>query len=173
MRDHVYEEKVSSGRTEALWVVLTLLFLVLLICRAISAGFGFLTVAFLCGFLLFLFYSLNYVTLTIRMTTEALQLRFGVFRFTVPWRTIEKCELDNTPMWRIAGAGVHCTWIRKRYRVFLNFLEHPRVVVALRERKGPVRDIAFSTREPERVLGAINRRIAEGSAPTGSQAGLN
>jgi Ca2+/Na+ antiporter len=157
-----YEERVSSGKTEALFVVLALLFLLLFVWRAMATGLGLLAIVFLLLFGLFLFYSLNYRTLTITMTSESLELGFGVFRWTVPWHTIEECDLDDTPMWRIAGAGIHCTWIRRRYRVFLNFLEYPRVVLALRERKGPVRDIAFSTRRPEEVVRAITQRIGQG-----------
>lgn len=33
-----------------------------------------------------------------------------------------------------------------------NFLEHPRRVVMLKARRGPVRDIAFDTRQPEEVM---------------------
>jgi hypothetical protein len=36
-----------------------------------------------------------------------------------------------------------------------NFLEHPRVVIALKQKKGPVRDIAFSTRHLEEVMQLI------------------
>ena len=166
-----YEEKVSSRKTEALFVVLALLFLLLLVWRAMATGFGVLSIAFFCFFGLFLFYSLNYRTLRIRMTSEFLELRFGVFRWTVPWDTIQKCDLDDTPMWRIIGAGIHFTWIRRRYRVFLNFLEYPRVVLALRQPKGPVRDIAFSTRRPDEVVSAIAQRIGHESAPARPSAG--
>jgi hypothetical protein len=36
-----------------------------------------------------------------------------------------------------------------------NFLEYPRVVLALKQRKGLVRDIAFSTRRPQEVMRLI------------------
>jgi hypothetical protein len=168
-----FEERVSSGRTEALFVGLTILFLLLLTWRAVATGLGLLTIAFFCGFGLFLFYSLNYRTLTIRMTSESLELKFGVFRWTMPWHNIEKCGFDDTSLWRIAGAGIHLTWIRRRYRIFFNFLEYPRVVLALRERKGPVRDIALSTSTPEEVVSAITQRIGRGLAPARPPAGAD
>ncbi|HML39578.1 MAG TPA: hypothetical protein PKD23_02740 [Bellilinea sp.] len=37
-----------------------------------------------------------------------------------------------------------------------NFLEYPRVVIQLTIKKGPVRDIAFSTQRPEDVIRLIN-----------------
>jgi hypothetical protein len=36
-----------------------------------------------------------------------------------------------------------------------NFLEHPRVLIALKVKKGLVRDIAFSTRQPGEVMRLI------------------
>lgn len=49
-----YEERVSSPRTEALFVALALVFLLLLVWRATTSGFGYLTLAFLAAFGFFL-----------------------------------------------------------------------------------------------------------------------
>lgn len=68
---------------------------------------------------------------------------------------IDYCFLDETSLWRIGGAGIHFSPIGGRYRAMLNFLEHPRVVVALKQKRGPVRDISFSTRHPEQALSFI------------------
>lgn len=136
--DPIYEEKVASRRTVALFVTLTLLFMALLVWRATNSGLGFLTIVFFCLFSFFLFCSLNYRTLIIRLTPESLVLRFGIFTWRISAATIEQCYLDDTPMWRIGGAGIHFTMIRRRYHAMLNFLEYPRVVVSLKKRKGPV-----------------------------------
>jgi hypothetical protein len=50
--------------------------------------------------------------------------------------------------------------IRERYRASFNFLEHPRVVIALRRRRGPVQDISFSTRRPDDVLRLIQEAVS-------------
>lgn len=155
----LYEERVSSTRTEVLFVALSVLFLLLLIWRATTSGLTALTLAFLCFFGFFLFYSVNYRTLIIRMAPASLELRFGVFSWKVPWETIRGCHLDPTPMWRIGGAGVHFTMIGRRYRIFLNFLEFPRVVLNLERPRGLIRDIAFTTRRPDEVLAAVAERI--------------
>ncbi|MFZ2095565.1 MAG: hypothetical protein WAV05_02895 [Anaerolineales bacterium] len=42
--------------------------------------------------------------------------------------------------------------IRKRYRASFNFLEYPRVVIALKRKVGPVQDISFTTRRPDDVI---------------------
>ena len=165
MREHIYEEELSSNKTEALFLVLTFVALLLLVWRAMVTGIGFMTVTFFCLFGLFFFYSLNYRTLIIRLTPESLIIRFGFFRWTAPLDTIETCYLDDTPLWRIGGAGIHFTSMRKRYRVMFNFLEYPRVVVALKTRRGFVWDIAFSTGRPKEVMRLIQEGVAASSTP--------
>ncbi len=158
--DIYYTEKVSSDRTEALFVALTALFLLLLARRLntgrrdkLAAVFGSLS-----G--LFLFYSVNFRTLTIRLTAEALQLRFGIFNWTVPLENIAGCRLDDVPLLlRMGGAGIHFMSVRQRYRASFNFLEYPRVVIAFKRKVGPVRDISFSTRQPDEVVQLIEDLI--------------
>lgn len=150
--DYIYEEKLSSKRTTILFIILALSFLLLFLFRKMVAGFGWLAVVFFLLFCLFTFYVFNYRTLIIQLTPDVLRLTFGIFRWTMPIDTIEGCYLDEISLWRIGGAGIHFTSIRKRYRIFFNFLEYPRVVVKLKQKRGPVWDIAFSTRQPERVM---------------------
>ena len=156
-RDPNYEEKVTSKRTEVLFVLLTLMFLLLFAWRVTAIGMGVSTIVFFCLFGMFLFYSLNYRTLVIRITAVCVELKFGIFTWSILLDTIAECYLDNTSLWRISGAGIHFTFIRKKYRAMFNFLEHPRVVLLLRKKKGPVREIAFSTRRPEKVIRMISK----------------
>jgi hypothetical protein len=50
-------------------------------------------------------------------------------------------------------------FIRRRYRASFNFLEHPRVVIALRQKAGPVQDISFSTCQPTELLRALQQAL--------------
>jgi hypothetical protein len=159
MENPTYQEKLSSNRTEALFMVLALLFLLLFAWRVTTTGPGFFAILFSILSLFFLFYSLNYRTLTVRLESNALILTFGIFTWRIPLDNIESCYLDDKSLWRIGGAGIHATFIRRRYRVFFNFLEYPRAVVVLKEKKGPVREIAFSTRQAESVKQIIEGRI--------------
>jgi hypothetical protein len=61
---------------------------------------------------------------------------------------------------RMGGAGIHFMIIRKRYRASFNFLEHPRVVIALKRNAGLVRDISFSTRRPDDLLRLIKEAVS-------------
>jgi len=157
----LYTERVSSKRTEMLFIALMLLFFTLLIWRVAARGLDILFVVFCFLFALFFFYALNYRTLTIRITTKFLKLRFGIFTWNVPLDNIESCRLDEIPvLMRMGGAGIHFMLIRRRYRASFNFLEYPRVVIAFKRKAGPVRDISFSTRRPDELLRLIQDAMA-------------
>jgi len=157
----IYKEKISSVRTEALFVALTLLFFLLSVWRLSAGRLDALSAVFLCLCGIFLFYSVNYRTLTIRLTPETLKLKFGIFVWVVPVANIEECCLDELPaLMRLGGAGIHFMLIRGRYRASFNFLEYPRVVIAFRRKAGPVRDLSFTTRRPEDVLRVIREAVS-------------
>jgi hypothetical protein len=158
----IYREKITSNKTELLFITLTVLFLLLLLWRVDAAGLDGLASLFLVFAGVFLFYSLNFRTLLILLTTESLKLTFGIFTWTVPMNNIEDCRLDHLPtLMRLGGAGIHFMFIRGRYRASFNFLEYPRVVVAFRRKAGPVQDISFSTWEPEEVIRLIRETVKD------------
>jgi hypothetical protein len=149
------DEKVSSTRTEALFLILTGIFALLFSWRVTVVNLDCLSVVWLCLGGFFLFYSLNYRTLHIQLTAEHLKLKFGLFSWTVALDNIEDCFIDETSLWRIGGAGIHFSPIQGRYRAMFNFLEYPRVVIALKHKLGLVRDIAFSTQRPDEFIEKI------------------
>ena len=160
----LFEEKISSVRTEVLFVTLALLFLALLYWRLMATDFGVIAGILLLLSLFFIFCALNYRVLSIRISADNLHLRFGVFGWKVPLNNIEKVYADETSLWRIGGAGIHFSSIGGRYRAMLNFLEYPRVVVALKEKRGFVRDIAFSTDTPKEIMHILEATLANGGA---------
>jgi len=156
----IYSEKLSSKRTELLFIALTLLFLLLIIWRVIAGSVDFLTGIFFFFFIVFLFYSLNYRTLLIRLTWESLTLSFGIFTWTIPLNNVDAVQPDDDlPLsMKYGGAGIHFMFVRKRYRVSFNFLEHSRVVIGLKRKAGLVTDISFSTCQPNEII-----RLMEGA----------
>jgi hypothetical protein len=154
-----YEERLSSRGTEALFVVLTILFLGLFGWRTAARGFDGIAAVLLAFAGFFLFYSLNYRTLRIQITPQTIRLSFGLFTWRIPIRDVESIRPDDVSIWRIGGAGIHFTWIRRRYRAMFNFLEHARVVLGLKRKRGPVRDIVFSTRHPDEIIRLVERSI--------------
>jgi hypothetical protein len=165
----LYQEHLSSPRTEALpQVLLTLAPLAVVAGRVRAAGLDGWSIALLLAAAFFLFYSLNYRTLVTRIDPEALRLRFGLFEWTIPLDDIETCSPDTLTLWGIGGAGIHFTPVAGRYRAMFNFLEYPRLVLGLRIKKGPVRDVAFSTRQPAEVLARLQPLLRPLSTSTGT-----
>lgn len=157
----IYSERVSAPRTTALFVGLMLLFGILCAWRAMRDGWGRLAAVFGILASFFLFYAVNYRTLAIRLTNQALTLTFGLFSWRVPLENIASCRLDDIPLlMRMGGAGIHFMLIDGRYRASFNFLEHPRIVIAFKEKAGPVQDISFSTRQPAALLSLIQEAAA-------------
>jgi len=157
----VYEERLTSARTTALFVVLTLVFGALAARCWTADGFTGSTVVCSLLALMFLFYVVNYRVLVIRIIGDALVLTFGVFTWTVPLTNVEACQRDDVSTFMYyGGAGIHFFTSRGRYRVSYNFLEYPRVVVGLKEKRWLVRDVSFSTRQPDEVLAALEEARA-------------
>ena len=159
----IYQEKITSNNTEALFAALALIFSLLALWRADGFGWDGLAVTFAAFCIVFLFYSLNYRTLVIHISSESLKLKFGIFTWSVPLDDIEGCRHDDDlpTLMKYGGAGIHFMMIRNRYRASFNFLEYPRVVIAFKRKAGPVRDISFSTRQPEEIMRLIRELAAK------------
>lgn len=155
----LYREQLSSGRTEALFGGLSAAGLLLFARRMSRNGIGGWAIAFFLMFAMFFFYTLNYRTLKIRLNEDALRLKFGIFEWAIPVSNIASCAPDYVPLQRIGGAGIHFTSIDGRYRAMFNFLEYPRLVVGLKQKQGPVRDVVFSTQRPDALMSLIRNRI--------------
>jgi len=155
--DLIYEERLSSKWTQAVFVAIMVPFLVYVLWRVITVAADAPSAVVFCLFAFFLFYSINYRTLTIRITRRSLKLVFGIFTWTVPLEDIRDCHLDEALplLLRFGGAGIHFMWVHGRYRVSFNFLEYPRVVVGLKRRARLVKDVSFSTRRPQEVVRLI------------------
>ena len=159
--DLLYHERITSNRTEALFLALLLLSFLLLVWRVNADGWDVLAVVFFCSFVVFLFYAVNYRTLIIRLTSESLKITFGIFTWTVALDNVEEFHLDSLPLlMKYGGAGIHFMFIRNRYRASFNFLEYPRVVITFKRKAGLVRDISFSTRRPDDVLRLLQEAVS-------------
>jgi hypothetical protein len=110
--------------------------------------------------LFFLFYVLNYRTLSIELSEDALRLKFGLVSWRTTFSNIQSCQLDDPPPWiKYGGAGVHFALVDGLYRAFYNFLDGPRILVIFKEKQGRVQALSFSTRKPERILEILEGRI--------------
>jgi len=157
--NHIYDETLSSNKTGALFIILTTVFLGLFAWRWSIVGWNGWTIIFLCIAAFFLFYVFNYRVLKIYITSENLRLTFGIFTWRVAISNIKNCYIDEDTIWRFGGAGIHFMFVKGKYWAFLNFLEYPRVVVTLKKKKGAVQEIAFSTKQPDLVIGMLQDRL--------------
>jgi len=154
----MYDEKLQSNKTETLFIVFTILFFALFVWHINNVNYSAWRIVFICLSVFFLFYTINYRTLLIHLTPEKLLLKFGIFTWTVPLENIADCRLDNiSASMRYGGAGIHFMLIKGRYRVSFNFLEYPRIVIALKSKQGFVRDVSFSTQHPEEIIRLITK----------------
>ncbi len=158
----LYEEQLTSKKTGSLFASLAILFFALLIKRVAARRFGRLAAVFLSLSGLFLFYTLNYRTLNIRLTPEYLKLTFGIFNWALPVNNISTCQRDDDlpPLLKYGGAGIHFMLFRNRYRASFNFLEHDRVVIELKQKAGWVQDVSFSTRNSDELISRIQEAIS-------------
>ena len=92
----IYTERVSSDRTEALFVALMLLFFGLLTRRLVRGSRGLLTAVFFFLGAFFLFYTLNYRTLVIRLTAESLSSLLASSPGKCPWRMLPAAVLTTS-----------------------------------------------------------------------------
>jgi hypothetical protein len=156
----IYVEKITSLGTSLFFAFLSALFFLLFVWRLSLVGWRFFTGLYIVLGLFFLFYVFNYRVLDIMITKEHLILKFGL----VPWKTrlknINTVELDASPaIIKYGGAGVHFAFVQGKYRAYYNFLEFPRVVVSFKEKQGLIQALVFSTKQPDRVLAALNSRM--------------
>ena len=159
MSKTIYNEALSSRKTQALFVTLTAVFLTLSIWCWTTSGLSGWSVVLTILFTFFLFFVFNYKTLKIRITPEILQLTFGIFTWKIPISNIKNCYLDENSLLRLGGAGIHFMFIKGKYRAFFNFLEYPRVVLSLKKKHGVVQEVVFSTQHPEHVMELIQSKL--------------
>lgn len=154
----IYQERLTSERTLALFAALTAVFAGLFVWQLSNNGMDGWGIAFLILAVFFLFYTVNYRVLKIQIAGEALILQFGIFRWSMAIENIADCKLDHLPaLKRYGGAGIHFMFVDGRYRASFNFLDYPRLVVGLKHKSGPVNDISFSTRHPEEICRLIQQ----------------
>lgn len=159
MEEAFYSEKIRSFWTSALFALFSLAFLILFAWRYSAVGWKFTPGLFLFLGIFFLFYLINYRTLTIRITRQALRLQFGLVGWTTKLENIRSCQDDDPPLWiKYGGAGVHFAMVEGEYRAFFNFLEYPRVKVTFQDKQGWVEALSFSTRQPDQILELLRQR---------------
>lgn len=157
----LYSEKIRSKTTSLLFLFLALIFIALFAWRFSIVGFRFVPGLYAFFGLFFCCYLLNFQVLTISITEQTLQLNFGLIHWRTDMENIADCVLYDPPFWiKYGGAGVHFSMVDGEYMAFYNFLEFPRIKVVFKQKRGWVRALVFTTRQPDQVLEILNNRSA-------------
>lgn len=110
--------------------------------------------------LFFLGMALNFRTLRIELSQQAVMVGYGIAKRTIPWEVIERCYRDNVSNLRYGGWGIRIGRVQGKWRLVYNTPGAPRVVLALN--RGWFPEFVFSTRHPDEVLKIIQERIGRG-----------
>lgn len=157
----LYEERLQSNKTTILFIVLSIVMAGLFLWRYSRFDLEGLAITWLVFCIFFIFYVFNYRTLIVLISQKNLTLKFGVFRWKIPVENIEDCYLDDiSGFMKYGGAGIHFMTVHQRYRASFNFLEYPRVLIRFKNKIGPIKDLSFSTRNPDKVIQLLQDAVA-------------
>jgi len=152
--NNLYEEKIFLRLTTITLISFTVVLFLVLIFLISAESYPFLIGTILCAFILFVVTTLNFNTLTIRITPEFVKVAYGIFGRKSVFENIEACSLDNVSNFRYGGFGIRIARVSGSWRIAYNIFKCPRVVLSLK--KGRIREVVFSTKNPEEVMRIIN-----------------
>ncbi len=155
----VHEEKLVSKAGILLLLIISVIIIWVLLSLYLSGSLspgaeGILIFTF--GTLVFSM--LNFTVLRVILTTEYLELRFGLFKKVIPYGEMEECWLDTTPASKYGGIGIRIVKINGTRRKAYIVEGSPRVAIRVKDQKYPI--FVFSTRNPENVINILNQKIS-------------
>lgn len=160
--DNIYEEKIFSKWITGILAAVTVSFLFVLVYQILVEPIGARPAPnwfFLLMFLLFIGITINFSTLSIRMTPHSVDVCYGIFKHTIPWRDIENCYLDEASTIRYGGWGIRIGRVKGKWRLVYNVIGGPRVVLSLK--KGRFKEFVFSTNNPKKVIEIVKQKVGE------------
>lgn len=156
----LYEEKLFSKWSTIIFTIFTILFLVLTVYPIFIGPLGDNKApTWLLGliFLLFLFFTLNFSFMTLKLTSEFLSVRFGVLSYNVTWENIEKCYKEEVPLWTYGGWGIRFEKSKGERRLAYTVPQTSQLTVLLKNKR--FREFIFSTRNPDKVIKLVEKMI--------------
>ncbi len=107
--------------------------------------------------LLLILFSLNFMILRIKMTQQYLLVSCGIFKHIMPWDDINDCRIDDPPVAKYTGYGIRLGKFNGKW-ILGYVMGDPKVLLSLN--KGRFRDFAFTTKNPQEVVGLIRKQIS-------------
>jgi len=164
MEATLYEERIISGWNVAIMAIVVLALLAALLYQLIVGPLGTDPApnGFFIGMIVFFIaLGINFAGLSITVGVDGVTVGYGIIRHRVEWGNIVSCRIDESSAVRYGGWGVRTAWVGGKRRLVYNIIGAPRVVVE--KRAGRHHELAFSTRDPEAVMRAINEGLGKKS----------
>lgn len=159
MPDRIYEETIFSRINAAIFAVITGSLLFILIFQLFVGPLGSKpasNVSLVFMIVLFSVCGIMFSRLAITINSRGVVVGYGIIKQLIPWDNIEDCYLDRTSAVYYGGWGIRLRRAGGKWRIIYNVLEAPRVVLSLKE--GWQREIAFSTRQPQKIISIVTGR---------------
>ncbi len=100
----------------------------------------------------------NFNKLAIEITTQSINVGFGIFKRVIPWDNINSCYLDDaSAIGSYGGWGIRMAKVKGKWRLVYNVIGCPTVVLELE--KGRFREFVFSTKNPDGVMETARQQI--------------
>jgi len=119
----------------------------------------------------FFLLTLNFSTLSLQITSSGVLISFGLIKRKIEWEFIEECRIlkgrFRAIWWRLP-----LDWSGGRWRNVFQVIGYPQISLGLKKQR--FNEVIFSTREPEKVKGIIEKFLPGltprgGSNVTGSE----
>ncbi len=160
----IYEEKIFSKLLTGIFAIIPTIILVLIIYQALIEPIGARPAPNWFLLFLFLFFvgiTFNFSRLTIRATSNSINVGYGISKHSILWNNVTDCYLDKTPIRSYGGWGIRLGKVKSRWRLVYNVIGYPRVLLLVN--KGKFREFVFSTKNPEAVIKVIRQQIGRGN----------
>ena len=155
----IYEEKIFSKLFTGIFVLIPIIFLFLLSYQALIEPIGAHPAPnwfFLLMFLFFLGITINFSRYSLKMTSNAIKVSYGLSKHSILWNNIADCYLDTTSIRSYGGWGIRVANVNGQWRLGYNVVGYPRVLLSLKQ--GRFREFVFSTNNPEEVIKIIKQQ---------------
>lgn len=101
----------------------------------------------------------NFRTMSISLTYQSLTVGFGWMKRVIPWADIDGYYQASRTSLNYGEAGIHLTRSRGKFRVYYSVSGKPRI--ALNLRSGRIRELEFSTGNPQEILRIIKKQTGQ------------
>lgn len=158
--NNIYEEKMLLKFQTGILTIVTASLLFVLVYQILIGPIGTRPAPnwfYLLLFLLFLGVTINFSRLTVRISSQSIDVGYGVFKHKIRWEDVEDCYLDEASMIRYGGWGIRIGRVEGKWRLVYNVIGCSRVVLSLKS--GRFREFVFSTKKPEEVINLVKQQI--------------